>query len=113
MHEMSVALEIIDIAEEEARKANVNSVVEIELEVGELSGVVADALEFALDVAVKDTILAEAKRIVNYLPGKARCNECMKEFPVDDLFSACPVCHGFNTRIIQGQELRVKSLSVP
>ncbi len=112
MHELSIALEIIDIAEEHAHKAHALSVTEIELEIGELSGVEMEALDFALEVAVKDTMLSGAKRTVDKVPGQARCNDCMHEFPVDDLFTPCPVCHGFNTSIIRGQELRIKSLFV-
>jgi hydrogenase nickel incorporation protein HypA/HybF len=112
MHELSIALEIIEIAEEQVKKANALTVSEIELEIGELSGVEVDALEFALEVAVKDTVLSGAKRTVDVVHGRARCNDCSDEFPVEDLFTPCPECQGFNTRIIQGQELRVKSLFV-
>jgi hydrogenase nickel incorporation protein HypA/HybF len=112
MHELSIALEIIDIAEEQARKAHAQSVTEIELEIGQLSGVEVDALNFALEVAVKDTMLSGAKRTVNMVSGQARCNDCTNEFPADDLFTPCPACHGFNTSIVRGQELRIKSLFV-
>ena len=60
MHELSIAMNVIEIADEYAAKANATVVKEIEIEVGELSGVVLDALEFAMEVAVKNTILEQA-----------------------------------------------------
>ncbi|MCX6233804.1 MAG: hydrogenase maturation nickel metallochaperone HypA [Bacteroidetes bacterium] len=110
---MSLALGIIDLAEEETKKAEAVSVAEIELEIGELSGVVVEALEFALEVAVKETVLDGAKRIIHKISGQAGCNDCQNVFSVSDLYTPCPLCCGFNTRIIRGLELRVKSLIVP
>jgi hydrogenase nickel incorporation protein HypA/HybF len=110
MHELSIAMSIVEIAEENAAMAGVKSVSEIQIEVGNLSGVVDEALEFALEEAVKNTILKNAKRIVIKTPGKAKCLECNHEFDVDDVFTPCPKCSSFNNEIISGQELRVKSM---
>jgi hydrogenase nickel incorporation protein HypA/HybF len=63
MHELSIAMSIVEIAEDNAAMAGVKSVSEIQIEVGNLSGVVDEALEFALEEAVKNTILRNAKRI--------------------------------------------------
>ena len=38
MHELSIVMSIIDIAEQQAKKANAVWVDEIELDIGELSG---------------------------------------------------------------------------
>lgn len=110
MHELSIAMSIVEIAEENAAMAGVKSVSEIQIEVGNLSGVVDEALEFALEEAVKNTILKNAKRIVIKIPGKAKCLECYHEFAVVDIFTPCPKCSSFNNEIISGQELRVKSM---
>jgi hydrogenase nickel incorporation protein HypA/HybF len=112
MHEMSIAINIVEIAEERARLENATEVVEIDLEVGELAGVVYDALDFALSSAVKNTLLENAKINVTKIPGLAQCQRCMHEYPTDDYFSGCPVCGDFMTEIIKGKELRVKSITV-
>ena len=108
MHELSIAMSIVEIAEENAAMAGVKN--EIQIEVGNLSGVVDEALEFALEEAVKNTILKNAKRMVIKTPGKAKCLECSHEFAVDDVFTPCPNCSSFNNEIVSGQELRVKSM---
>lgn len=112
MHEMSIAINIIDLTEEEVNKAGAKKVESIELEVGELSGIVIEALEFALEEAVKETILEDANIIITHKNAKAKCVKCQKEFQTDDLFTACPYCNAFESEIIQGKELKIKSLVV-
>jgi hydrogenase nickel incorporation protein HypA/HybF len=110
MHELSIAMSIVDIAEENAAASGVKSVSEIQIEVGDISGVVHEALEFAMEEAVKNTVLQNAKRVVITIPGKAKCLECKHEFEIGDVFTPCPQCSSFNNEIISGQELRVKSM---
>ena len=105
-------MNIIDIANEFAAKENVKVINEIEIEIGEVSGVVYEALEFALECIVKNTILENARRTIIKISGKARCVSCSNEFKIEDLYTPCPNCGHFGSDIIQGKELRVKSLVV-
>lgn len=105
-------MNIVDIAADYARRENAAVVREIEIEVGELSGVVLDALEFCLEAAVKDSLLEGAVRKITRIPGKARCRNCACEFDAHDLYATCPECHSPAPEIIHGSELRVKSLLV-
>ena len=65
MHELSIAQSVVDLAEEVAEKEKADSVVSIDIEIGTLSGVVVDALEFAMEMTVKNTKLEFAK--INYI----------------------------------------------
>jgi hydrogenase nickel incorporation protein HypA/HybF len=112
MHELSIAKNIIEIASEQAKINNLTEVNEIEIEVGTLSGVEIEALEFVLEIVTKKTILENSRTIFTLIPGLARCLICSKEFGTDSFIAQCPECKGFNFQIIQGQELRVKSLNV-
>jgi hydrogenase nickel incorporation protein HypA/HybF len=112
MHEFSIAMNIVDVATDHARKENVSSVRVIEIEVGELSGVVPDALEFCLEAAVKGSVLEGADRKLIRIPGKAKCRKCGHEFPVHDLYILCPECGSPAPEILEGSELRVRSLLV-
>ena len=49
MHEFSIALNIVDIASKTATDASATKINEVEIEVGILSGVIIEALEFALE----------------------------------------------------------------
>ena len=62
MHELSIALSLIDaVCEELPRLGAATCVRSIRIRVGPRSGVVPDALRFAFDVAVADSPLAGAR----------------------------------------------------
>ena len=112
MHEFSIALSIVDIALKTAKNAGTEKVNEIEIDVGILSGVVIEALEFALESAVKDTFLEDAGIRINKIRARARCNKCNAVFEPDDVTAQCPDCNSVDFDIIHGKELRVKSINV-
>lgn len=111
MHEFSIALNIVDLATEYAGREGASRIREVEIEVGTLSGVVIDALEFALESAVKGTLLDGAELRIEKVEGRARCSECSHVYPATELYSPCPECGGF-PEIINGREMRVRSLIV-
>ncbi len=112
MHEFSIAINIIDIASKTAENANAEKINEVEIEVGMLSGVIIEALEFALESAVKNTLLENAKIVIEKVRARAECNNCKAEFEPDNLITQCPVCDSLDFKIIRGRELRVKSINV-
>lgn len=110
MHEFSVILSIIEIADEAARENHANTIESIEMDIGILSGIEYDAFDFAWDAAVQDTILENAERRVNKIPGKAKCSNCAIAFDVESYYEPCPVCGEILNEIIGGRELKVKQL---
>jgi hydrogenase nickel incorporation protein HypA/HybF len=57
MHELSIAMSIVEGAAEEARRHPGERVAAVHLRLGELSGVVRDALLFSYDLACEGTPL--------------------------------------------------------
>ena len=112
MHELSVALGIVNIAENETKKAHANSVELIEIEIGALSGIEMESLNFVWQTAVNNTVLEHAVKKVNIIEGKARCIDCDTVFKINHLYDSCPKCHSYLKGILQGKELRVKALEV-
>jgi len=112
MHELSIALSIVEIAEQEVKKNQASSVEKIDLEIGRLSGIEPVAMEFALEQAVIDTVLAKAVRNIVYIPGRAKCLECGREFKIETIFEECPGCQSYFKDFLSGKELRVKSLTL-
>ncbi len=111
MHEFSIALSIVEIADEEAKKAN--AIVEkIELEIGELSGVELDALNFVWEAAVKNSVLAEAEKNIRIIKGEASCLDCGHQYPALQFFSQCPACSSMMTTLTRGRELKVKAITL-
>lgn len=111
MHEFSIAVNIVEMIEENAAKENVKKVEKFELDIGTLSGVIIDALEFALDEAVKNTICEMAERKINEIKAKARCNDCGEIYNLVDYFVPCPECGGYRNEVITGKEIRLKSIT--
>lgn len=110
MHELSIVRNIVSIAEKEAAKATAAFVEEIELEIGCLATVEVDALKFAWEYGVKQTLLEGSLLRIHSIEGKAKCNRCGTVFPVQELFDPCPRCNGHSIMILQGQELRIRSM---
>ncbi len=110
MHELSIATNIVEIAETSAKSENCTVINEIEIEVGEMSGVIVEALEFAMDTATKGTMLAKAKVKISFIPGKAKCNQCQHEFAVKDFADICSVCKSYDFEVLSGKELKVKTI---
>ena len=112
MHELSITLNILNIVEENARDLNAKTVHEIEVDIGELSGVDNDALQFAMQCTVKSELLEHAKLVINKIPAKARCKTCNHKFDVSDLYSECPKCYSFDHDLYQGKELKIRSIKI-
>ncbi len=112
MHELSIVMSIVEIAEEEAAKADVKRFDTIVLEIGTLSGVVMEALDFAWSSAVSNTVLDGAQKEIHSIAAVAKCNDCNCEFDVQTLYEACPECGSYYTHLIKGNELKIKSLIV-
>ncbi len=112
MHEMSIALEIVNIAEEEAKKADVKSFSAIDLEIGTLAGIEFDSLNFVWEAAVKDSVLEKAEKRIVKINALAKCVDCEHEYPVIYIHDSCPKCGSFLKTILHGKELRVKSLEI-
>ncbi len=112
MHEFSIAVGIVDIAVEHAEANGARKVNEVELEIGELSGVIIEAMETAMESAVKGTLLEGTAVTIHQIAGRARCNACGAEFGIQQFFDPCPHCGEFGPEVISGKELRVKSLNI-
>lgn len=112
MHEMSIALSIIDLASEQAKAANARKIMEIELDIGSMSGVEIEALNFALEVAVLDSMLESSHIKINHIKAVSECLECGHSFDSETIINPCPKCNELNTQIIKGKELQVKSILI-
>jgi hydrogenase nickel incorporation protein HypA/HybF len=112
MHELSIALSIVDLAEEEARKANAISISKVEVEVGTMAGIETDALLFVWDSVIQDTMAQQAVLVIHTIEAEAHCLECGKDFPAEHFFVQCPHCSSFRYQITKGKELRISSLMV-
>ncbi len=112
MHELSIAVNIVELVEEAARSQQAENVSKVVLEIGTLSGIEFDALTFAMTEAVKGSLLQKAEIVYDIIQAVGVCEECCHEFPTDDYFTVCPVCNSMHTSFIKGKELKIKSIDL-
>lgn len=112
MHELSIALSILELAQKEAQSHHAQRVTEIEIEVGKLSGVDTEALSFVLESVVRNTELEGCRVLIHPLEGKCRCNQCGQEYFIRELPEICPSCGSCDRTLIAGKELKLKSLLI-
>jgi hydrogenase nickel incorporation protein HypA/HybF len=112
MHELSIAMSILDMAEEEAgrRSAEVDA---IYVKLGALSGVAREALLSAYDLARTETSLPGAKLMIEEVPVMIFCSRCQAPRSVPSIQQlSCSECGAFSSEILQGRELQVVALEL-
>ena len=108
MHELSIAMGIVNIADKACKDAKKSTVTKIGLEIGRLSGVEIDALNFVWPAAVERSVLAKAEKEIDIIDAEANCLECGTSFKVENHYDACPSCGSYFKDIKKGNELKVK-----
>ena len=109
MHELSITLSVVEICEQNAAGRRV---VAVTLELGELSGVVPEAVTFCFEPCTKGTLLDGAQLIIDRIAACGRCHDCGAQFAVSAYYQPCPACGCFAVELLRGEELRVKELEV-
>ncbi len=113
MHEMGIALQIVEIATESIpADAGEVRVEKINLKIGKLAAVVPDSLRFCFDVAIKDTPLEGAKLSIQELPVMARCKDCDTQWTIDSPAFTCENCQSGALEILSGRELDIESIEI-
>lgn len=112
MHELSIAMQIVEILEEEAKKHDAKTVSAVHLAIGTLSGVEPDALKFAMEEAVRESVAEKAELHYHIIEAVAVCENCCNEFKTEDYFKVCPYCNSLNTSFLKGKELKISSLDI-
>jgi hydrogenase nickel incorporation protein HypA/HybF len=108
MHELGISRNIVAIVAEAAKGRRVQCVT---LEIGQLSGIVPDAIRFCFDVVAADTAASGAELQIQEIKGRGRCTACGNEFDTPSLLSACR-CGSRQLVRLRGEEINVRSIIV-
>ena len=115
MHELSIAIAIVEQATEVAEQHGGARVLAVHIRVGAMSGVVKDALEFAWETACDGTPIAGAKLVVEDVPVVMRCTQCGTERAVlSSQELLCEVCQSpaYPWDLVQGRELELRAMEL-
>ncbi len=113
MHELSIAMSMIEMATEEAERRGGVQVHAIHLKLGQLSGVVKDALLFSYEVACEGTLLEGSSLIIEEIPVVVYCPTCRAETTLASLQRfCCSACGALTSEVVRGKELEVVALEI-
>ncbi|AFY47052.1 Zn finger protein HypA/HybF (possibly regulating hydrogenase expression) [Nostoc sp. PCC 7524] len=108
MHELGITQNIVAIVNEYAKGAKVRRVV---VEIGKLSAIMPDAVQFCFDICTQGTSLAGATLEIIAIPGLAKCRQCGAEIALEKPFGLCE-CGSVHLDLITGEELKIKEIEV-
>ncbi len=112
MHELSIAMSIVEMAQEEAERRTVKIDV-VHLELGQLSGVVTEALLFSYEMACCGTPLEGSKLVIIDVPIEVYCPNCKGPKVLSSMqWFCCPECGAPTPEVIHGRELAITALEV-
>lgn len=108
MHELAITQSVVDTVVERTAGRRVCGV---RVEIGALSGVVADAMSFCFELAAAGTPIEGATLEIDVVAGQAHCRTCEADFALDTLILLCP-CGSADVAVLSGQELRIRSVEL-
>jgi hydrogenase nickel incorporation protein HypA/HybF len=112
LHEISIAQSIIEIAEAKAREQNSRCVQVIKIRLGDFTTIVREALEFAFEIARRETLAENARLEIESVPMVVLCVACGSVTdPVREVCLICPHC-GLPLNVVSGEELQVEYIEI-
>jgi hydrogenase nickel incorporation protein HypA/HybF len=114
MHELSVALSLIEGIEDSASRDGFNRVLAVHVRVGALSGVAPEALRFSWQLASAGTLAADSLLQIEDVPLVVFCDHCASErSPRPGTGLICPTCASACSTIVRGRDLQLVAVEVP
>jgi len=112
MHEFSIMQSTLETAAQKMSVAGATQIHRLSVRIGQLSGVVPEALRFAFDALKTGSPAAGAELAIEEIPAVCWCADCAAEFATADLKYECPRCHQPSGDLRRGKEMELTSLEV-
>ena len=122
MHEAAIAQSIVQTVLHEAENQCASRVDSVEIEIGELTFLGTEQVEFWVKTSFQDTIAEKAKIIFTCIRGRIHCDKCGKDSNLkieeDPYYHTslpafnCPECHSTDIQIIQGKEAIIRKIKI-
>lgn len=119
MHELSMAMSVLDIILEKAKEENAIKITEITIEIGELLFLNPEQFQFCMELVTEKTMAEGAHLTIRVTPSLLRCRTCGKEFHWEqspENHFVFPVleceCGSKDLEIAGGRELNIVSIRI-
>lgn len=112
MHELSIAMSLVEMAAEEAEKRGAR-VIAAHVRIGRLSGVVKEALMAAYEMASEGTPLEGTALVIDEIPVVIHCGVCRQDRATRPYeWLSCEVCGTPAADVLRGRELELAALEL-
>ncbi|NBD37930.1 MAG: hydrogenase maturation nickel metallochaperone HypA [Verrucomicrobia bacterium] len=112
MHEFGLMQEVVRMAVEKAEEAGATRIHCIRLRIGRISGVVPEAMRFAHEVLIEDTLAAGSTLEIEEGPVRCWCAQCKATFKPEKTVFRCPVCGTISSDVRDGREMQIVNMEI-
>ncbi len=112
MHELSIAMALVEQMEKVAREQKARAVPSVTVVVGALSGVDAEALAGAFPLAAEGTVAQGAELVITPACASVRCRACGQVTTPELPFLRCGGCGASEVEVVSGRELYIQAMDV-
>ena len=112
MHEASIAIELAQLASEQALLNNARRVLKVGVRIGSLSSVIPEALEFAWEASAANTLAAGSTLEIERIAARGICADHGEIKLELSRGLRCPICDAPTPTITQGEELELDTLEL-
>jgi hydrogenase nickel incorporation protein HypA/HybF len=112
MHELGIATQIAEMVTRVMKDNSATKIGEITVEVGVLSGIDRESLEFCFEAITKGTQLEQARLKIEEIKARARCRKCGNQYQVSFDDFRCARCGSADFDMTAGSEIAVKQVEV-
>ena len=110
MHELGIAVQIIEIVHKHLPGDQNLSVKKILLCIGEFIGIIPESLRACVTAITRDTADDGVELEITEVPARIRCRSCATVSKVEPPLLFCTSCHSLKVDIISGRELLVENI---
>jgi hydrogenase nickel incorporation protein HypA/HybF len=112
MHEMSIVQGLIAIVKEEMDKSGAARLRSVRVKIGEMSGILPDALKNCFEIITAGNEMNEALLNIDISPLTGYCRRCEMEFKITDYRFTCPECGKADIEVVSGREMTIVEIEV-
>ncbi len=112
MHELSLALSLIETVKSHAEKKGPGRISMIEMSIGAMSGVDREALEFALEQILEVNKIKDCELLIHEVPISVFCKKCNATTSRKDIIILCPICESDSVELVDGTDFKLLSLEL-
>ncbi|MBQ6582574.1 MAG: hydrogenase maturation nickel metallochaperone HypA [Mogibacterium sp.] len=114
MHELGIVMNVARTVGEIAEENEIKEVCSVVLEIGEVSGIMT---EYFVDCwnyfKPRNPVLANSELVLETIPAITWCDDCKQTYETVKYGRTCPHCGSPKTWLLQGNEARIKEITVP